>query len=134
MRRLLQVASVVLPAMLAVVLIEAAAGAGPQSDNQPRPKDNPIPNTFVNLQVLPRDISKHDLVGMMKQFSITFAVRCSYCHEVSDDLTEGRFDSDAKPTKEKARELMKTLLSIGKPPGKVEPVTPIQLRRFYRLL
>src|SRR5215469_9607024 len=121
MRRLLQAVSVVLPAVLAVLLIQAIAGAGQQSDNQPRPKDNPIPNTFVNLQVLPKDISKRDLVGMMKQFSITFSVRCSYCHEVSDDLTEGRFDSDAKPPKEKARELMKTLLSIGKPPGKGEP-------------
>ena len=121
MRRLLQVVSLVLPAMLAVILVQVSAGARPQSDNQPRPKDNPIPNTFVNLQVLPKDISKRDLVGMMKQFSITFGVRCSYCHEVSDDLTEGRFDSDAKPPKEKARELIKTLLSIGKPPGNAEP-------------
>src|SRR5262249_38077148 len=121
MRRLLQVASVVLPAVLGLVLIQGTPGAGQQNDTPPPPKDKPLPKTLLNLHGPPKDISKRDLVGMMKQFSITFGVRCSYCHEVSDDLTEGRFDSDAKPPKEKARELMKTLLSIGKPPGKAEP-------------
>ncbi len=80
----------------------------------PRPQTNPIPDKFVNLQVLPKDITKKNLVNMMKQFSTTFVVRCSYCHSVSDDLTEGSFDSDEKPTKVKARELIKTILETNK--------------------
>ena len=81
------------------------AGAVPA----PRPARNPIPDTFVNLQVLPKDITKPQLVSIMKQFSITFGVRCSYCHTVSDDLTEGKFDSDDKETKRKARDLLKAI-------------------------
>jgi hypothetical protein len=79
-----------------------------QSAAQP-PRPSPIPDTFVNLQVLPKDIAKPQLVNVMKQFSITFGVRCSYCHTVSDDLREGRFDSDDKEPKRKARELLKAI-------------------------
>jgi hypothetical protein len=77
-----------------------------------RPKSNPVPDKFVNLMVLPKEITKGKLVDMMKQFAITFGVRCSYCHAVSDDLTEGSFDSDEKPTKVKARELIKKILEM----------------------
>jgi hypothetical protein len=88
--------------------------AQPQTSAQsPRPKTNPIPDTFVNLKVLPRDIAKPKLVGMMRQFCITFSVRCNYCHTVSDDLTEGSFDSDEKDTKVKARELIKSILDAS---------------------
>ena len=77
------------------------------------PQVNVIPDKFVNLQVLPKDIAKPRLVNVMKQFSITFGVRCSYCHTVSDDLTEGSFDSDDKETKRKARELVKAILEMN---------------------
>ncbi|HEV7674618.1 MAG TPA: hypothetical protein VGQ12_08810 [Candidatus Angelobacter sp.] len=116
MSRLLRIECFLLLAILGIVLIQKTATAIESSTNesavQARPKDNPIPSSFLNLQVLPKDISKRDLVGVMKQFSITFSVRCSYCHSVSDDLTEGKFDSDEKPTKQKARELIKTLIQI----------------------
>jgi hypothetical protein len=78
-----------------------------------RPKTNPIPDTFMNLKVLPKDITKPKLVGVMKQFCMTFAVRCSYCHAVSDDLTEGSFDSDAQDTKVKSRELIRLILEMN---------------------
>jgi hypothetical protein len=104
----------------------AAAAFTQQSTNTPspassqqslavRPKENPIPDAFVNLQVLPKDISKRELMGTMKQFCITFSVRCSYCHAVSDDLTQGSFDSDEKETKKKARELIRLLMAVRKP-------------------
>jgi hypothetical protein len=86
----------------------------PQNASQsPRPKTNPIPDTFVNLKVLPKDITKPKLVGMMRDFCITFSVRCNYCHAVTDDLTEGSFDSDEKDTKVKARELIKSILDAS---------------------
>lgn len=78
-----------------------------------RPKTNPVPDTFTNLKLLPKDITKPKLVGMMRQFCITFSVRCSYCHTVSDDLTEGSFDSDEKDTKVKARVLLKSILEMN---------------------
>ena len=105
--------------VLAVALAQQSANAPSPSSSQAapavRPKDHPIPDTFVNLQVLPKDISKPELEGMMKQFAITFGVRCSYCHAVSDDLTQGSFDSDEKEPKKKARELIRTLMAIRRP-------------------
>jgi hypothetical protein len=54
----------------------------------------------------------------MKQFAITFKVRCSYCHAVSDDLSEGSFASDEKPTKEEARKLMRLIHQATLAPAK----------------
>lgn len=78
-----------------------------------RPANNPIPDRYTNLQILPKDITKPQLVNVMKQFSVTFGVRCSYCHTVSDDLTTGSFDSDEKAPKQRARDLMKTILQLS---------------------
>jgi hypothetical protein len=72
----------------------------------PTPKPSVIPDTFTNLKVLPTTIPKPELMTLMKQFAVTFKVRCSYCHEVSDDLSEGNFASDTKPTKDQARKLI----------------------------
>jgi len=61
-----------------------------------------FPSRYLrNLQVLPKDITKPQLVSIMKGFSITFGVRCAYCHTVTDDLTEGKFDPDDKKPSEK---------------------------------
>jgi hypothetical protein len=68
-----------------------------------------IPDHFTNLTVLPATITKPELLGVMKQFAVTMKVRCSYCHAVSDDLSEGGFASDEKPTKEEARKLMRLI-------------------------
>src|SRR5258708_29056375 len=68
-----------------------------------------IPDHFTNLTVLPSTITKPELMGIMKQFAVTMKVRCSYCHAVSDDLSEGSFASDEKPTKEEARKLMRLI-------------------------
>ena len=79
----------------------AAQQPAPQAAKAPN-----IPDTFTNLIVLPSTITKPELMTIMKQFATTFKVRCSYCHEVSDDLSEGNFASDAKPNKTEARKLM----------------------------
>ena len=94
---------------------EQSKSATPAQDSRAavRPKTNPIPDTFFNLKVLPRNITKPKLVNVMRQFSITFGVRCSYCHTVSDDLTEGSFESDDKESKQKTRELIKTILEMN---------------------
>ena len=93
------------------VILSAIVIASAQEPQKPpaRPKSNPIPDHFVNLQVLPKDIKKPQLVGVMKQFCMTFNVRCLHCHAVSDDLMTGSFDSDEKDTKQKARELLKLI-------------------------
>jgi hypothetical protein len=83
------------------------AAQQPAAPTTPKPPN--IPDTFTNLKVLPSTITKPELVTLMKQFSITFKVRCSYCHEVSDDLSEGSFASDNKTTKLEARKLVRLI-------------------------
>jgi hypothetical protein len=86
------------------------AAQQPADPAQAAPMKRPnIPDHFTNLTVLPATITKSELMGVMKQFAVTFKVRCSYCHAVSDDLSEGSFASDEKPTKEEARKLMRLI-------------------------
>ena len=68
-----------------------------------------IPDTFTNLNVLPKDIKKQELVGVMRSFSGALGVRCTHCHvgENPADLSSVDFASDAKDTKKIAREMMK---------------------------
>ena len=46
----------------------------------PAPVAGQIPDTFENLQVLPTDISRAELVSIMRGFSMALGVRCAYCH------------------------------------------------------
>jgi hypothetical protein len=82
-----------------------------QTPQGPPPQRPSIPDKFTNLQVLPKTISKPELVGIMKQFCITFKVRCSYCHVANDDLSDANFAADDKPTKADARDLLRKTLA-----------------------
>jgi len=107
--------NLLLAAVLIIATLIAAAQQPPQA--QKPPMRDPIPNTFTNLQVLPKDIAKADLVRIMKGFCITFEKRCSYCHVATDDLSEADFASDEKETKKKARELLRFILEAQKKPA-----------------
>lgn len=74
-----------------------------------------IPDTFTNLTVLPAHIAKPQLMGVMKQFCITMKVRCSACHAVSNDLSEGSFASDEKSMKLDARKLLQLIQQTATP-------------------
>jgi hypothetical protein len=65
-----------------------------------------IPDKFTNLQVLPKDITKQDLISTMKLFTRSLGVRCMHCHDVNDQITEGELSSDKKPEKAVARTMM----------------------------
>lgn len=64
-----------------------------------------IPEEFTNLQVLPEDIARGDLVATMRGFSLGLGVRCSYCHvgEDGQPFSEYDFAADDRPEKRKAR-------------------------------
>ncbi len=67
-----------------------------------------IPDTFTNLKVLPKDITKEKLVDIMKSFTSGLGVRCNYCHvgEDGQPLSTFDFQSDTKTAKLKARTMM----------------------------
>lgn len=57
-----------------------------------------------NLQVLPKDISKDSLMGLMKNYSAALGVKCNHCHVPSKtNPTKLDFPNDAKIEKEIAR-------------------------------
>lgn len=57
-----------------------------------------------NLKVLPKDISKDSLNGLMKNYETSLGVKCNYCHVPSKtDPTKLDFASDGKIEKEIAR-------------------------------
>ena len=92
-----------------------------------------IPDTYSNLQVLPKDIKKQELVGVMRAFSGALGVRCIHCHvgENPVDLSSVDFASDAKDTKKIAREMMKMSHEVNtilaKSIGSMRP-EPLQVR------
>ena len=103
------------PTRLAPTPQPPAQAEAPQG--QKPPMRNPIPDTFTNLQVLPKQITKPELVHIMKSFCITFEKRCSFCHVATDDLSQADFASDEKDTKKKARDLLRFILDTQKKPA-----------------
>ena len=85
-----------------------------------------IPEKFENLQVLARDTPRAELVQRMRGFSFALNVRCEYCHEQRDPNTNPDFASDARPAKNKAREMLRMVQTINatllpRVPSRVEP-------------
>lgn len=77
-----------------------------------------IPSEFTNLQVLPEDISRAQLVGIMRSFSGGTGLRCSNCHVGEEEASnfEGYdFASDDKELKRVARAMMEMGREINGP-------------------
>jgi hypothetical protein len=89
-------------AVLAVTVIASAATAQ-------------IPDKFTNLQVLPKDIAKPQLVQTMRSFASALGVRCQHCHvgKVPEDLRTFEFASDEKETKKVARAMLRMTREIN---------------------
>jgi len=66
------------------------------------------PPGFKNLQVLPKEIARPQLMATMKLFAQSLGVRCTHCHvgEEGKPLSTFDFASDAKPTKLTARKML----------------------------
>jgi tetratricopeptide (TPR) repeat protein len=71
---------------------------------------------YKNLKVLPKDISRDSLGAVMRNFTGSLGVRCSYCHAQkhgtnSPDSID--FTLDEKPEKEKARFMLRMVREIN---------------------
>ena len=75
-----------------------------------------IPATFTNLQVLPKDISRDSLIGIMRRFSLSLNVRCQYCHVGGDGVSFVGVDfaKDDDPDKVKARFMIRMVDSLNR--------------------
>lgn len=96
-------------ALLLFLTVAAASAQAPSQTPRRRPQ---LPDKFTNLQVLPKDISKDDLVKTMRLFSRSLGVHCDHCHE---EVSEGSVNwaSDKKEAKLAARNMMKMVHDIN---------------------
>jgi hypothetical protein len=74
-----------------------------------------IPSTFKNLQVMPKDISRAQLIAEMREMAGSLGVRCNHCHTGGNPQTlEGMdFASDTLEAKRVARAMMKMTREIN---------------------
>jgi len=110
--------------ILLVALLTAAGSQEKSAEVPAPPKMVVIPDTYTNLQVLPKDIKKPDLLAIMKSFSLTLDVNCSHCHVATDDLSSADFPNDEKPTKAAARKMLRAILEVQKKYPAPPPATP----------
>ncbi len=74
-----------------------------------------VPEEFTNLQVLPEDIGRRELTGVMRGFAMGLGVRCVYCHvgEEGQPFSEYDFASDDRAPKRKARFMMQMVRALN---------------------
>ncbi len=74
-----------------------------------------LPDSFENLEVLPKDIGQRELIEVMKGFSGALGVRCQHCHvgEEGKPLSDFDFVSDERPAKDAARVMMRMTEKIN---------------------
>jgi tetratricopeptide (TPR) repeat protein len=93
-----------------VLLLLAALLVTRSADAQQFP-----PQKLQNLKVFPKDIPVRALLDTMGSFTRALGVRCTYCHvgEEGQPLSTFDFASDEKPTKNKAREMLRMVGAIN---------------------
>lgn len=87
-----------------------------------------IPQRFENLQVLPKDIPRDTLVNIMRGFTASLGVRCTFCHIEREGAAAAsapggggggggglnlNFASDSLDNKKKAREMLRMTAGIN---------------------
>ena len=101
-----------LPLAAALALVSAGGLAGQMV----------LPDSFTNLKVLPKDISRDKLLGTMRSFSAGLGVRCDYCHAEDKKSAGGaptqgppklNFASDDKDQKKIARGMLRMVAGIN---------------------
>jgi tetratricopeptide (TPR) repeat protein len=92
----LAVATIVLTSSLAAAQTPPAGG-GQRAGGPPPPS---------NLQILPKDSSREQILTTMAAFTAALGVQCNYCHVQEGRGGRNDFASDEKPTKKAARGMM----------------------------
>ena len=73
------------------------------------------PAGFKNLQVLPKDIPREQLLAIMRNFTRSLGVRCNHCHVVTATEPKEQFDfaADTKEEKRVARVMVRMTMSLN---------------------
>lgn len=86
----------------------AAPATGPSAQTA-------APGRPQNLKVLPDTMSREAVIAVMRNFTTSLGVRCGYCHVPYDASKPDSLDfaSDARPTKDAARGMMRMVRQIN---------------------
>jgi photosynthetic reaction center cytochrome c subunit len=87
-----------------------ARGLHAEGVSSPAQETTKVPtagDAYMNVQVL-KDIPSDQLIPSMKYISQALGVRCDFCHDPKS------FESDDKPQKDTARNMMKMMFAINK--------------------
>jgi hypothetical protein len=105
----------VLGFLLILVGLPAPAVSQPPPGGAPPPGGPAHSDTLRNLKVLPKTMTRREVIGVMRGFSSGLGVRCQYCHKGEEGKPLDTFDfaSDEKRTKETARLMMKMVQDIN---------------------
>lgn len=73
------------------------------------------PPPLKNLKFFPKDITRRALLDTMGTFTHALGVNCSFCHMADESLPPDKrdFASDQKPTKDKARTMLRMVEAIN---------------------
>lgn len=118
-----------LPAAISAVLLCAVAGAGARGDQ--------MPNTFTNLQVLPKTITRAELSTVMRGIATELGVSCNHCHVGPANLQGMNFATDEKRTKQVARVMLAMTRDMNEKyvstiPAGTEPRQPVRCVTCHR--
>jgi len=98
--------------VVATGLLTVTLGAQAPAPGQGRAGAPPAPP--ANLQVLPKDIPRPQLLQTMQAFNQALGVQCSHCHQFvgpGDPMND--MAADVKPTKNVARAMMRMAGTIN---------------------
>ena len=100
---------------LLAVSLPAATAAFAQAPATPPPagqQRRPAPPP-TNLKVLPKDTTGEQVRTIMRGYEKDLGVECEYCHAKDPATGRNNFPSDANPTKDRARVMMKMTAAIN---------------------
>lgn len=86
-----------------------------QDGAAPQPAAATTQSQFKNLQVLPRDIPREQLLATMRSFTRGLGVKCNFCHVVTATEPKEQLDfpSDGKEEKHVARVMLRMTSEIN---------------------
>ena len=89
------------------------SGSWGESDSATRGNDELPLADPVNLQVLPKDLSRDGLRQLMKSYSRDLGVTCRHCHLEDSQTQTMDYASDDKPAKQTARVMIAMMGDIN---------------------
>src|SRR4029077_21064246 len=127
----------ILTVSVAGLFAQAPAQGGAAPGGAGGPGQPPRPPSPQNLQVLPKDIAREELIATMRGYTAGLGVQCNYCHVQEGRGGRNDFATDEKAPKKTARVMItmmnhvnETLASgLGKPAA---DITKVQCATCHR--